>query len=136
MKRKQYEKSFLFKFWFWLFTFLFLVLIVLCNLKMIKTYYKLDGVVVKEGIVSSFAVDDVLSNLYKNNFCYINNRKTKIKIEKVNLRMFREKKEEYHQVILSFPMKEKGSVNESISLLFFKENISFFSLFFHIWKGD
>lgn len=136
MKIKRYEKTALFKFLFFVVILLFVILLGICNLKKIKTYNRVDGIIVKDGMVSAFVADEVLSSLYKNNFCYFKDQKIGIKVEKVNLRMFYQQKKEYHQVILSFTTKEKFVVNDSVSFFFFKENVSFLSLVFRIWKGD
>lgn len=136
MKKKQYEKTSVFKFLFFMFILLFVALLGTCNLKKVKTYDRVDGIIVKDGIVSVFVEDAVLSNLYKNNFCYFKDKKVRIKVENVNLRMFRRQHKTYHQVTLSFTTKEQFAVNESVSFFFFKEKISFLSLFFRIWKGD
>lgn len=136
MKLKQYEKFWGCKWLFFILVFFFMILLGSCNIKMIKTYVRVDTVVIKDGVVSAFIDNDVLAVLYKNNFCYINNKKIKVKLEKVNLRMFRQKKKEYHQVILSFVTSKHYVTNDSVSLFFFQENISFFTLFFQIWKGD
>lgn len=136
MKIKRYDKTALFKFLFFVVILLFVILLGICNLKKIKTYNRVDGIIVKDGMVSTFVADEVLSSLYKNNFCYFKDQKIRIKVEKVNLRMFYQQKKEYHQVILSFTTKEKFVVNDSVSFFFFKENVSFLSLVFRIWKGD
>lgn len=136
MKKKQYEKMSIFIFLFFISILLFVILLGTCNLKKVKTYDRVDGIIVKDGIVSAFVEDAVLSNLYKNNFCYFQDKKIRIKVETVNLRMFQQQHKMYHQVILSFTSKEQFVVNEAVSFFFFKENVSFLSLFFRIWKGD
>lgn len=136
MKLKIYENFSLVRVLFFLLIGSFVCFLFICHYKVVKVYERVDAVVLKEDVVSTYITESTLKLLYKNRFCLFKNKKISITIEKVNLDMFKQKHNIYHQVILSFPKKEALQVNDTISLFFYEKKISFLVVFYQLWKGD
>lgn len=135
MKKKRYEETFI------IFFFIFIIFINLIILfsysfnKKIITYELINASYVKDDLIQILVTDKQLKNIYKNKYLFINNRKRKIRIEKVDKYILKRYKKSYHSVLLNVELDKKYKNNDLIELFFFKEKINVYSMIKVVWKG-
>lgn len=136
MKYKDYEKFGLVRFFIGLFIIFFLSLLVfLVNGASVKKYSLASGVITSSTQVMMVVDSKVLSWFYRNRFVMIDGKKKAFSIERVNKKILKQKKKNYHQVFLKIKLSKKYQMNDAIEISFSPKDISFWTIFLKAWEG-
>lgn len=118
-----------------MFFFLFLLIFISIRIQVIRNYSSISSVVSSKNQVMVILTDDELSWLYRNSYLYVDGKKKKYSIERVQKNVIKRNNLVYHQVFLSLPISNHYEENDSVSLYIYQDSLSFWSLFFRVWKG-
>ena len=135
MKIKNYESiSFLYTVIF-VISIVFFILLFFSTRKNIRTYKVIMSTVMKNDIVEVLVTDKELKTIYNNKYLFIDKRKKKIKIEKIDKKVLKRSNKYYHSVIFKVELNKRVKENDTKKLLFFDEKVTFFDMMKVIWKG-
>lgn len=118
-----------------MFFFLFLLIFISIRIQVIRNYSSISSVVSSKNQVMVILTDDELSWLYRNSYLYVDGKKKKYSIDRVQKNVIKRNNLVYHQVFLSLPISNHYEENDSVSLYIYQDSLSFWSLFFRVWKG-
>ena len=118
-----------------MFFFLFLLVFISIRIQVIRDYSSISSVVSSKNQVMVISADEELSWLYRNHYLYVDGKKLKYDVDRVQKNVIKRNDMVYHQVFLSLPISNHYEENESVSLYISQDSLSFGSLFFRVWKG-
>lgn len=95
--------------------------------KPFNTYKSIDGIVVLENVYTIVINDKLLKSIQKNNYVYIDSKKTHIDIISVTRNYYKN----YHQVLIRLKSKK-----EKIKVSIFYQERNFIQLFLECWEED
>ncbi len=135
MKSKSYEMFGAVYFCFVVFIlFLIFILFMSACFCSIKKYKMLSGVVISSEQVMLMVSSKQLDWFYKNKVLMIDGEKCTFDINHVNQKIQKVNHKWYHQIFLDVTL-DKYQENDTILLGVYQDKVSFFSLFFDIWRG-
>lgn len=123
-----------------IFLFFILVLLILmfsvfiCNSK-ISIYKMFNGVVFNEEHVLFMLGDDELKLFQKNKIIFIENKKIKFSIWKIDENIVEKEKVKYHQVYIKVDISNMYKVGDILSISIKEKNVKSYEIFKIIWKG-
>lgn len=112
---------------------IFVLFLITIFIKYYNEYTKINASYILDNIVEIVINTKELKQIEKNNYVYLNSKKTKIEMISTTKNIYQRKKTYYHQVLL----KINGITNKStlnISIFYKKEKI--INLFFDCWKEE
>lgn len=115
--------------------FLFLLIFISIRIQVIRDYSSISSVVSSKNQVMVISTDEELSWLYRNHYLYVDGKKLKYDVDRVQKSVIKRNDMVYHQVFLSLPVSNHYEENDSVSLYIYQDSLSFLSLFFRVWKG-
>ena len=134
--KKRYEKNDLIvgsSVVFFLIVFLFLIFLIRNH---VVLYEKFNGVVSKEDVLQLVLSDEELKLFYKNQVFYIEGKKKKYKILKIEEAVVKRKGDTYNQVFIETNISNMLKVNDVMEISIMKKNVKSINLFKIIWGGD
>lgn len=134
--KKRYEKNDLIvgsSVVFFLIVFLFLIFLIRNH---VVLYEKFNGVVSKEDVLQLVLSDEELKLFYKNQVFYIEGKKKKYKILKIEEAVVKRKGDTYNQVFIETNISNMLKVNDVVEISIMKKNVKSINLFKIIWGGD
>ncbi len=134
--KKRYEKKDLIvgsSVVFFLIVFLFLIFLIRNH---VVLYEKFNGIVSKEDVLQLVLSDEELKLFYKNQVFYIEGKKKKYKILKIEEAVVKRKGDTYNQVFIETNISNMLKVNDVVEISIMKKSVKSVNLFKIIWGGD
>ena len=132
MKSNYESKKIIYVFMVIIFLFFIICIIYLFGRK-ISLYKVFNSVVVKENLVVLVVSNNDLDLFYSNSYIFINDKKIKFKIVKVNKNIIERDNDLYSEIYLKFKFNKKRE-KDIIELSIFDRKIYSFKMFEVIWR--
>lgn len=112
-----------------------LIMIFLFNRRVV-IYEKFSGIVSKRNLVLFLLNDDELDLFFKNKVFYVDNRKKKFNIKKVENDVLKKDGVFYNQVFVEVNIPNMYGVNDAIDFSIAEKSVKSIEIFKIIWEGD
>ena len=112
-----------------------LIMMFLFNRRVV-IYEKFAGIVSKRNLVLFLLNDDELDLFFKNKVFYVNNRKKKFNIKKVENDVLKKDGVFYNQVFVEVNIPNMYGVNDAIDFSIAEKSVKSIEIFKIIWEGD
>lgn len=99
-------------------------------------YEKYQSTVVKDNLVMLLVSKEELKTIYKNKYLYLENKKIKFKVRKIEENILSRNKVNYHALYLEIKLKKNSKENDVVSFSVIEDKISFIDIIKNNWKGD
>lgn len=104
--------------------------------KKIFVYKKFSGVVCKNNAIELLVSKEELKLFYKNTNIFINNKREKIKIVKVEKNILQREGVKYNHIFINVRLSGMYKVNDVVYLSILERKDRVINIFKIIWKGD
>ncbi len=112
---------------------IFILLLTMLFIKDYNEYTKINASYILDNIVEIVITTKELKQIEKNNYIYLNSKKTKIEIISTTKNIYQRKKVYYHQILL----KINGITNKNLlNISIFNKKERMINLFFDCWKEE
>lgn len=112
-----------------------LIMMFLFNRRVV-IYEKFSGIVSKRNLVLFLLNDDELDLFFKNKVFYVDNRKKKFNIKKVENDVLKKDGVFYNQVFVEVNIPNMYGVNDAIDFSIAEKSVKSIEIFKIIWEGD
>ena len=133
MKRK-YEKNSLVIFFSILFFLLVFIILLFLWYKKISVYKIFSGIVYKDNVLEIVVLEEDLQLFYKNKVIYIDDKKVKLDILKVDKNILKRKGNYYSSIFINVEFSNMYKLNDVINFSLREKNIRLIRIFKIIWE--
>lgn len=135
MKKKYETNQLLFTNVFILFL-IYIIFIKILSCNYFTKYILISGVVKNDTTIDVFLTNREFKYLKDNHYVFIGDKKYKREIVEVNRNVFKEGRENYHELKIKIKLNKKYKVNDSIKLRVVEKKEKLYKIFKACWKEE